>query len=77
MVVLDLDGDGGVLEGCVNGVDRDRVVGVGGIARNVNNDSQVATRLGKELLVDEGRNGLGKVNRVKEDISLGDLLVRT
>lgn len=77
MIVLDLDRDGGVLEGCVNGVDRDRVVGVGGIARNINNDSQVATRLGKELLVDEGRNGLGKVNRVKEDISLGDLLVRT
>jgi hypothetical protein len=77
LVVLDLDGNGGVLEGCVNGVDRDRVVGVGGIARNVNNDSQVATRLGKELLIDEGRNGLGKVNCVKEDISLGDLLVRT
>ena len=77
MVVLDLDGDGGFLERCVNGVDRDRVVGVSGIARNVNNDSQVATRLGKELLVDEGRNGLGKVNRVKEDVSLGNLLIRT
>jgi hypothetical protein len=52
-------------------------VGVGGIARDIDNDGQVAARLGKKFLVNEGRDGLGEVNGVEEDISLGDLLIRT
>lgn len=52
-------------------------MGVGGIARDVDNNSQVAAGLGKEFLVDEGRDGLGEIDSVEEDISLGDLLIRT
>jgi hypothetical protein len=52
-------------------------VRVGGVAGDVDNNGQVAARLGEELLVDERRNGLGKVDSVKEDVSLGNLLIRT
>lgn len=47
-----------------------------GVTRNIDDNSEVATLLGKEFLVDERGDGLGEVDGVEEDISLGDLLVR-
>lgn len=62
LVVLDSDGDGGVVKGGVDGVDGDGVVGVGGVARDVDDDAQLAAGLGEKLVVDEGRDGLGEVD---------------
>jgi hypothetical protein len=76
LVVLDLDGDSGILEGGVDGVDGDGVVRVCGVARDVDDNGEVAALLGEEFLVDERGNGLGEVDGVEEDISLGDLLIR-
>jgi hypothetical protein len=76
LIVLDLDRDGGVLEGGVDGVDGDGVVRVCGVARNVDDYSEVATLLGEEFLVDERGDGLGEVDGVEEDISLRNFLVR-
>jgi hypothetical protein len=76
LVVLDLNRDGGVLEGGVDGVDGDGVVRVCGVARDVDDNGKVAAWLGEEFLVDERGDGLGEVDGVEEDISLGDLLIR-
>lgn len=62
LVVLDDDGDGGVVKGGVDGVDGDGVVGVGGVARDVDDHAQLTARLGEELVVDEGGDGLGEVD---------------
>lgn len=62
LVVLDGDRDGGVVKGGVDRVDGDGVVGVGGVARDVDDNAQLAARLREEVVVDEGRDGLGEVD---------------
>lgn len=59
MVVLKFNGDGGVVERGIDVVDWDRVVGVGGVARDINDHTQFAARLSKELVVDKRRDRLG------------------
>lgn len=61
LVILDLDGDGRVVEGCVDIVDWKGVVRVGGVTRNVDNHRQLAARLRQQLVVDEGRYRFGEV----------------
>lgn len=62
LVVLDGDGDGGVVKGGVDGVDGDGVVWVGRVARDVDDDAEVAAGLGEEFVVDKGRDGGVQVN---------------
>lgn len=62
LVVLDLNRHSRLVEGGVDGVDRDGVVRVGGIAGNITDNAQLAARSGEQVVVDEGRNGLGEVD---------------
>ena len=66
----------GLAEGGVDVVDGDRVVGVGGVARDVADNAQAARLSRQRLGVDEGRDLGGEVDAVDEDIGLDDLLVR-
>ena len=66
----------GLAESGVDVVDGDGVVGVGGVARDVADDTQAARLSRQRLGVDEGRDLGGEVDAVDEDIGLDDLLVR-
>jgi hypothetical protein len=72
-----INGNGRLLEGGVDGVDRDRVVGVGGVARNINNNGELAGRSSKGSSINEGGNRLRKVDAVDEDVGLDDLHERS
>lgn len=48
---------------------------VGGVARHVTNDAQLAAWRRKRCLVDERRYLGGEVNAVDEDVGLDDLLI--
>jgi hypothetical protein len=69
------DGHGRFAEGGVDVVDGDRVVGVGGVARDVADDAQTARLGGERLGVDEGRDLGRQVDAVDEDVRLDDFLV--
>lgn len=62
LVVLDLDRHSRLVESGVDSVDGDGVVGVGGIARHIADDAQLAAGSRKKVVVDEGRNGLREVD---------------
>lgn len=66
----------GFAEGGVDVVDGDGVVGVGGVARDVADDTQAARLSRQRLGVDEGRNLGREVDAVDKDIRLDDFLVR-
>jgi hypothetical protein len=59
---------GRLAEGGVDVVDGDRVVGVGGVARDVADDAQAARLRGERLGIDEGRDLGGEVDAVDENI---------
>lgn len=65
LVILDLDGDSGVVEGGVDVVYGDWVVRVGGVTRDINDNTQLAARLCKELVVDERGHGLRQVDLIR------------
>ena len=75
-VALDIDLDSGLVECGVDVVDRDGVVGVRGVAAHVADNAELAVGALEALAVDEGRDGLGKVDAVDEDVRLDDLGVR-
>ena len=62
MVVLDGDGNGGVIKGSIDVVNGDGVVGVGGIARDIDDYAELAACLGEKLVVNEGRDRLAEVD---------------
>jgi hypothetical protein len=66
---------GRLAESGVDVVDGDRVVRVGGVARDITDNAQAARLSGQRFGVDEGRNLGGEVDAVDEDIRLDDLLV--
>lgn len=72
-VALDVNLDGGLVEGGVDVVDGDGVVRVGGVAADVADDAEVAAGALEALAVDKGRDGLGQVDAVDEDVRLDDL----
>lgn len=72
-----VDLDGGLVKGGGNGVDRNGVVGVGGVSRNVDNDLQLSISLIQSFKVGEGRNGLRQVNAVDKDVGVSNLLEGT
>lgn len=63
-------------EGGVDVVDGNRVVGVGGVARDVADDTEAARGGRERLCVNERRDLGGQVDAVDEDVGLDDLLVR-
>lgn len=75
-VALYVNLDGGLVEGGVDIVDGDGVVGVGGVAADVADNAELAAGALEALAIDEGRDGLGEVNAVDEDVRLDDLGVR-
>lgn len=75
-VALDLDLDCGLVKGCVDVVDGDRVVGVCGVAADIAHDAQLPAILLQALHVDEWRDRLGQVDAVDKDVAVDDLLVR-
>lgn len=75
-VALDVDGDGGLVEGGVDVVDGDGVVGVGGVAGDIADDAQLAGGALEAGAVDKGRDGLGQVDAVDENVRLDNLRVR-
>jgi hypothetical protein len=66
---------GRLAEGGVDIVDGDRVVRVGGVARDITDNAQAARLSGQRLGVDEGRDLGGEIDAVDKDIRLDDLLV--
>lgn len=66
----------GLAESGVDVVNGNGVVGVGGVAGDVADDTQAARLSGQRLGVDERRNLGREVDAVDEDVRLNDLLVR-
>lgn len=71
LVIVNLDGDCGVFECSVDAVNGERVVWVCGVAGDVNDDAEVAAGLGQEVVVDKGRDWVGKIDLEFQAISLG------
>ncbi|KAJ8052541.1 hypothetical protein LXG23DRAFT_50544 [Yarrowia lipolytica] len=69
-----LNRHGGMVERGSNCVHGDRVVGVGGVSRDVDNDTELSGLLVEQIVVDERRNGLRQVDAVDEDIRVSNLL---
>jgi hypothetical protein len=67
---LPFDVDSGLIESSVDVVNRNRVVGVRSIARNINDNPQLTfvTDLVDGFSVDEGRNFGGEVDTVDENV---------
>jgi hypothetical protein len=63
----------GLIECGVDVVDGNRVVWVCGVAAHITDNAQLALRRLEALLVDKGRDGLGQVDAVDEDVGLDDL----
>jgi hypothetical protein len=72
-VAGDVDLDGGLVEGGVDVVDGDGVVGIGGVAADVADDAELAGGRLQALAVDKGWDGLGEVDAVDEDVRLDDV----
>ena len=70
--------DRGLVERGVDVVDGEGVVGVGGVARDVNNDAEATGRAGglDGRLVEEGGNLGGEVDAVDKDVDVEEFLVR-
>lgn len=60
-----------LVKGGVDRVDGDRIVGVGGVARDIDNDGQVALVV-EHLGGEERGDGLVKVDTVDKDLGLED-----
>lgn len=65
--------NGGLVKGGVDGVDGDRVVGVGGVAGNIDDDAEVALLAGggDGFRRDERGDLGGQVNAVDKDVNCG------
>lgn len=66
LVVLDVNGDGGVVKGGVDVVDGDWIVGVRSVARDINDNTQFAAGLCQKLVVDERRDGLRQIDLAQD-----------
>ena len=75
-VALNIDLDSGLVECGVDVVDGDRVVGVRCVAANIADNAKLAVGALEALAVNKGRDGLGEVDAVDEDVRLDDLGVR-
>lgn len=75
-VVISRHGQRRVRERAILRVNRDRVVRVGGVARDVADDGELALGRGERLLVKERRDRLGQVDAVDEDVGLDDFAER-
>lgn len=75
-IALNIDLDSRLVERGVDVVDGDGVVGVRRIAANIADHAELAARRLEALAVDKGRDGLGQVDAVDEDVRLDDLGVR-
>ncbi len=67
---------GRLVESGVDVVDGNGVVGVGCVAADIADDAELAVGRLEALAVDKGRDGLGEVDAVDEDVRLDDLGVR-
>lgn len=65
-----LDSHGRLIKSGIDVVDWDGVVGVSGVATDIDNNCQLTVRVGQGFPVDEVRDGLIEVNAVDEDIGL-------
>lgn len=70
---LDLDWHRRLIKCGCHGVDRDRVVWICRVRRDVANDGQLAVRCIERGHVDEVGDLGGEINAVDEDIALNDL----
>lgn len=75
-VTAHVDGKCGVDEGTVLVVERDRVVGVAGVAADVADDAKLATGLRQRFGCDKWRDRLAEIDTVDEDVGGGYLGVR-
>lgn len=62
LVTLDINGDSGLVKGGVDAVDGDGVVRVRSVTGDVTHDAQLTASSGQKVVVDEGRNGVRKVD---------------
>lgn len=73
---LDSHIDGGLVEGGIDVVDGNGIVGVGRVAADIAHDAEPATRRLQALLVDEWWDGLGQIYAVDKDVRLDNLRIR-
>lgn len=71
----ELDRDSRLRERRVDVVDRNRIVRVGGVTRDVAHDGKLAFRRCQRSLIDEGWNLGREVDAVYENVGLNNLLV--
>lgn len=72
-LTLNIDRYSWLIESGSDSVDWDRVVGVGGIGRNIADDAELAILGSQALHVDKVWNLRGKINAVDKDVTLHDL----
>lgn len=71
--ILDVNPNGRVVEGGINIINRDWVVGVGSVARDIAHDAEVPVGNVQAGQVDKVGDLLGEVNAVDKDVRLDNL----